>query len=1623
MDEKHKAFRKPTTGVKAERRKKKKKEEDEGDNQQSSSLKSSKLEDAKRRNPKAFSIQNPIKAQQEFRRTQDLKEKRIHLPEVDRTPLEPPPVVVALVGPSQVGKSLLMKCLIKNFTRQKLTDIRGPVTIVSGRKRRITFIECRNDINSMIDVAKVADLVLLLIDAKFGFEMETFEFLNIAQVYGLPRIMGVLTHMDLYKKMNKQLNKRKTQLKHRFWTEIYQGAKLFLMSGMKHGEYIQRDVHNLARFISVMKFKPSTWKTTHPFVVADRMEDLTEPELIRTNPLCNRTASMFEFYMMMFNCVRINNLGCGDYKLTNISALPDPCGLPGDRSTKTKQARRVLNEKERLLYAPFSGVGGIVYDKDAIYIELGGSHSHRPSNTNEKTRPINEYVANILSTKQTIEEKVASSQLKLFADSEPVIAEDVQETERRRMKFETEDDDENASEDEEEPENDDDDDDEQQEDGDEEQEEDDDDDEQEQDNDDDDDEEEQDNDDDDDEEEEEPENDDEEEQKEFGNSWKENISKKFAISYVPNKAINWTRLVYEKGNEDVLSEEADSKNNNKEVGGLFIDIDSYECSLLQSILQSGYQPQIIHTEFNPIFAPPVIFIPIYNSTTKHDWNPPLWSSSGPFYGCSLSALSKLLLSFNYTLVELDFWDVIYIKRDIVELIQVQVPLNDKVAYEYGFMSHSCFAYCRGNVKLYNEHIDGAIKTALNQSNFTKYMTNIIDLFAPGAKLFLMSGMKHGEYIQRDVHNLARFISVMKFKPSTWKTTHPFVVADRMEDLTEPELIRTNPLCNRTVCLYGYVRGCCGDYKLTNISALPDPCGLPGDRSTKTKQARRVLNEKERLLYAPFSGVGGIVYDKDAIYIELGGSHSHRPSNTNEKTRPINEYVANILSTKQTIEEKVASSQLKLFADSEPVIAEDVQETERRRMKFETEDDDENASEDDEEPENDDDDDDEQQEDDDEEQEDDDEEQEQDNDDDEEEEEEEEEENDDEEEQKEFDNSWKENISKKFAISYVPNKAINWTRLVYEKGNEDVLSEEADSKNNNKEVGGLFSISKRKTINVNDQEDYTLMKQNDKHNWNIDNISELIRDCFVTGKWEKEKDAANLLAEDDEMDDDEDVFGDFEDLETGEKGTSENNKMDYDDDDDDEEKDPEDAKLQNKKAKLKSQFDTEYDQSKEPDSKYLDELRKEVDIQTKLNRSEFENMPDDERVQYEGYRPGMYVRCELTQIPCEFVNTFDPRYIVILGGMPVTESHTGYVQVRMKKHRWHKKILKCKDPLIISLGWRRFQTIPYYFMQDHNMRHRLLKYTPQHMYCHAIFYGPLTPQNTGFVAVQQIAGRTDFRVTATGVVIDLDKSTKIVKKIKLIGTPYKIFKKTAFIKGMFNTPLEVAKFQGASIRAVSGVRGQIKKVVKEHPGAFRATFEDKILLSDIIFLRAWFPLQVPKFYTPVTNLLMPMEQKDQWQGIRSVGQLKRDKNIRNEPNVDSLYKPIERRERVFRPLVIPTQLQRDLPFHLKPKSGETTTMRDPITEKQRVAVVLEPEEKKMTDIMKMFTTVYKDRLKTKQKTQENRNAQYKKQQKIQEIKHLQKHKQLKRVVYKKLGQMEGKKTNRNSRSKKNDNVDE
>lgn len=203
---------------------------------------------------------------------------------------------------------------------------------------------------------------------------ETFEFLNVLQAHGFPKVIGVLSHLDLIKKLSTQRATKKA-LKKRFWTEIYQGAKLFYLSGVLNGRYPDQEIHNLCRFISVMKFRPLIFRNSHPYVLADRLEDLTPREQVRLQPKCDRTVTLYGY-------VRGTNLrpstmvhvpGAGDLPIKSISLLSDPCPLP----TLESERRRKLSEKHKLIHAPMSDVGGVMYDKDAVYINVPGNFTRR----------------------------------------------------------------------------------------------------------------------------------------------------------------------------------------------------------------------------------------------------------------------------------------------------------------------------------------------------------------------------------------------------------------------------------------------------------------------------------------------------------------------------------------------------------------------------------------------------------------------------------------------------------------------------------------------------------------------------------------------------------------------------------------------------------------------------------------------------------------------------------------------------------------------------------------------------------------------------------------------------------------------------------------------------------------------------------------------------------------------------------------------------------------------------------------------------------------------------------------------------------------------------------------------
>jgi ribosome biogenesis protein BMS1 len=814
------------------------------------------------RNPKAFSIQSVKKTARIVRRKADIQSKKQHVPQVDRTPVEPPPIVVAVVGPPKVGKTTLVRGLIKNWTRQSVREIKGPVTVVSGKSRRVTLLECPSEMSAMIDVAKVADLVLLLVDASFGFEMEVFEFLNICQVHGFPRIMGVLTHLDTFKNV-KRMRSTKKQLKHRFWTEIYQGAKLFYLSGLVNGSYPKMEIHNLARFISIMKFHPLQWRSTHPYCVTDRMEDLTDEEMLRQNEKVDRRVSLYGYVRgtHLKPQSKVHIPGCGDFRLDDVSVLSDPCPLP------EQLKKRSLSEKERLVYAPMSGLGGIVYDKDAVYIET----HHKSGEQQDEKKPSNEIILSLMETQHTVDSKMEASQLTLVKGGVPITS---------------------------------------------------------------------------------------------------------------------ARIDKEPSVDHSHSLPDDGRYRRKAV---FLDGKTNES--------------------------------INNSDTDSDF-------SGEFQ----------------------------------EKLQARTKQR-------------------------------------------------------------MRGGKGG-----------------------------------------PE---------------------------NNISV----------ESVEVDDDDTASDESES-------------NDK----YELDDNNDNDDNDDDD----------NYDDDDDKLDDKHESSQEDLVR-------------------------------------------------------------------------------------------WKTNLFEEAASAFRRRQKadINMQKLVYGKDNSDSDNEgETDS-----EVGGLFTRRKSTKDSLMHQEDDSSAGQTTAHNWTDELIAQVKRLTCVTGQWSEDEDAATRLAQDEEL------YGEFEDLETGETYTG------ITDVDNEEKEQQENEERKKKKQKLKAQFDAEYDEG--DDAKYYEDLKQAVNEQAELNRQAFEDVGEEARAQLEGYRPGLYVRLEISGVPCEFVKQFSPCTPLIVGGIASGEDQMGYIQTRLKKHRWHKRILKNRDPLIISLGWRQFQTLPLYSVQDHNGRHRLVKYTPEHMHCIATFYGPITPQGTGLLAVQSL----------------------------------------------------------------------------------------------------------------------------------------------------------------------------------------------------------------------------------------------------------------------------------------------
>jgi hypothetical protein len=123
---------------------------------------------------------------------------------------------------------------------------------------------------------------------------------------------------------------------------------------------------------------------------------------------------------------------------------------------------------------------------------------------------------------------------------------------------------------------------------------------------------------------------------------------------------------------------------------LKIDVDGYDASILNSILEVGYRPKVLQVEVNPEFPPPIEFFvhydPKYRMLDRR-------GKIGGFYGVSMEYVVRTLNNYGYRLAHIDFvtgWthDITFVYSDFLDIVSENVGLEiqQKSSREI-FLSH------------------------------------------------------------------------------------------------------------------------------------------------------------------------------------------------------------------------------------------------------------------------------------------------------------------------------------------------------------------------------------------------------------------------------------------------------------------------------------------------------------------------------------------------------------------------------------------------------------------------------------------------------------------------------------------------------------------------------------------------------------------------------------------------------------------------------------------------------------------------------------------------------------------------------------------------------------------------
>lgn len=220
-------------------------------------------------------------------------------------------------------------------------------------------------------------------------------------------------------------------------------------------------------------------------------------------------------------------------------------------------------------------------------------------------------------------------------------------------------------------------------------------------------------------------------------------------------------------------------------------------------------------------------------------------------------------------------------------------------------------------------------------------------------------------------------------------------------------------------------------------------------------------------------------------------------------------------------------------------------------------------------------------------------------------------------------------------------------------------------------------------------------------------------------------------------------------------------------------------------------------------------------------------------------PGMYVTIHIANVTSDawenYQSTRGTDSLILYQTLP-HENKMSLMNVVLKRTPNSTIPIKSKERLIFQCGYRRFVVNPIFSQHTNGNKHKFERFFQPNSTVVASFFAPIQFPPSPVLCFRENPNGS-CTLIANGTLLSCNPDRVVLKRVVLSGHPFKIHRRTATIRFMFNNKEDIDYFKPCKLRTKCGRVGHIKESLGTH-GHMKCMFDGQLKSFDTVFLHLY-----------------------------------------------------------------------------------------------------------------------------------------------------------------------------------------